>query len=407
MEKFKKGIKDLGGKAYLVGGAVRDSLLSKPIKDRDFVITGVSESDFCEKFKFPEKVGKSFPVYLLDIDGEKCEIAFARQEKKVGAGHTDFEVCFDQKISIKDDLLRRDLTINSMAIDISTGEMVDPFKGYQDLKFQVLRAVSESFKEDALRTLRVARFHTLLGFDVDEKLKALMYETKKDLEKVAWERKLLELEKAFKGVKPSAFFEILKETKVLDVAFPLIHKMVGIPQPLEHHPEGDVFQHSLLVLDKARKETTDFSVLFSALFHDLGKTETPTEKLPRHFDHDTKGSELVETLDVFKKISKKTKEMLSVTSKFHMKAPRFTKQTKIVDAILEIGRTMTFKDFKVLLQADGQDIPDWVVKGDELYPLLVAKTKEIKKECFLEGKSAQQTLQMLFQERAELLKKEL
>lgn len=288
-------IKQEGGRLYLVGGAVRDSLLGKETHDEDYCVTGLS----CEKFQgiFPEAHvrGKAFAVF--DIEGK--EFALARTESKLGKGHKEFEIKADSKISIEEDLARRDITINAIAKDVLTGEIIDPFNGKEDLKNKIIRATTSHFKEDPLRVYRVARFAAGLGFEVEPETLKQMNELKNELDTLSKERVFTELSKALEAEKPSIFFETLKKANVLDVHFKEIKNLIGAEQPIKYHPEGDAYNHTMLVLDMAADMTKNFEtnrkleIRFSALVHDLGKGLTPKEQYPHHYGHEDTGVELV------------------------------------------------------------------------------------------------------------------
>ena len=288
-------IKEAGGNLYLVGGAIRDELLGKEAHDKDYCVTGITAEKFQEIFPEAYIRGKSFAVF--DIDGN--EFALARTESKQGIGHKEFEITTDPKITIKQDLARRDITINAMAKDVLTGEIVDPFNGRQDLKNKTIKATTEHFKEDPLRVYRVARFACQLGFEVEKETIKQMNELKNELNSLSSERVFTELSKALNTQRPSIFFEVLKKADVLDIHFKEIKELIGAEQPLRYHPEGDAYNHTMLVLDMAAELTEHFEqnrkleIRFSALVHDLGKGVTPKEQYPHHYGHENSGAELV------------------------------------------------------------------------------------------------------------------
>ena len=219
MEVAKK-ISQLNGKLFLVGGAVRDSFMNKEVHDRDFVVTGISVSDFKKAFNDPPMTGNSFPVFRLEIDNEECEVAFARREKKVSEGHNGFEMDFSPIISIEEDLIRRDITINAIAKDILTNEIIDPFHGIQDIQNHLISAVSHHFVEDPLRVLRVARQAAVFNFHVDKQTLNLMEACKPELSTLPFSRIWKELEKALLSDNPSIFFQVLKDSNTLHDIFP-------------------------------------------------------------------------------------------------------------------------------------------------------------------------------------------
>ena len=288
-------IKEAGGKLYLVGGAVRDELLGKTTHDEDYCITGIRAEEFQKIFPEAYIRGKSFAVF--DIEGK--EFAIARTESKQGIGHKEFEIKTDPEITIEQDLARRDITINAIAKEVLTQKIIDPFNGREDLKNKVIKATTEHFKEDPLRVYRVARFAAQLGFEVDKKTIKQMNELKNELESLSKERVFTELSKALNTEKPSIFFDVLRKAEVLDVHFKEIKDLIGAEQPPKCHPEGDAYNHTMLVLDmsadltKNLEENRKLEIRFSALVHDLGKGVTPKEQYPHHYGHDISGVDLV------------------------------------------------------------------------------------------------------------------
>ena len=291
-------IKEAGGRLYLVGGAVRDELLGRTTHDEDYCVTGLSDEKFQELFSEAHIRGKAFSVF--DIQGK--EFALARTESKSGKGHKEFEINTNSKISIEQDLARRDITINAMAKDVLTGEIIDPFNGREDLKNKIIRATTKHFKEDPLRVYRVARFASQLGFSVDSETIKQMEELKDELDTLSKERVSVELSKALDTEKPSMFFEILKQANLLEIHFKEIKNLIGAEQPIKYHPEGDAYNHTMLVLDMAADMTKNFEanrkleIRFSALVHDLGKGATPKELYPHHYGHEERGVEMVQNL---------------------------------------------------------------------------------------------------------------
>ena len=288
-------IKEAGGNLYLVGGAVRDELLGKATHDEDYCVTGITSEKFQELFPEAHVRGKAFEVF--DIDGN--EFAIARTESKQGIGHKKFEINTNPQITIEQDLARRDITINAIAKDVLTQEIIDPFNGRKDLKNKIIKATTEHFKEDPLRVYRVARFATQLGFEVENETINQMNELKGELNSLSSERVFTELSKALNTAKPSTFFDVLRKADVLDIHFKEIKDLIGAEQPPKYHPEGDAYNHTMLVLDMAAdltahlEENRRLEIRFSALVHDLGKGITPKEEYPHHYGHEISGVELV------------------------------------------------------------------------------------------------------------------
>lgn len=270
-------------KIYLVGGAVRDEILGIPSNDRDYVVVGSSPEEM-KNFGF-EQVGKDFPVFLHPET--KDEYALARTERKSGQKHTDFEFDWSTSITLEDDLSRRDLTINAIAKD-KEGNYIDPYNGQEDIKNKVLRHVSDSFKDDPLRILRVARFAAKNpDFVIADETKDFMVKMVQngELDHLTPERVWKEMEKALISEEPSNFIDALDQVGALGIILPEIKAMQNIPQRKDYHAEGDVYVHNQMVLKEATILTKNMDkdekalIRFSALCHDFGKTKTPKEFL--------------------------------------------------------------------------------------------------------------------------------
>ena len=221
-QTFAEKVMSSGGKSFIVGGAVRDLIMGKTPHDKDYVITGVSEECFIKVFPEAKKVGNTFPVYLLYIDDISCEVAFARTERKSGHGYHGFVVSFDPSVTIEEDLYRRDSTMNAMAIDLVTKELVDPFGGKEDIASKVIKAVSHHFLDDPVRSLRAARQAAEHGFIISNATIEMMKQSKEELKTVTHDRFFKELEKALKSKHPEMFFKYLKETDLIEVCFPIL-----------------------------------------------------------------------------------------------------------------------------------------------------------------------------------------
>ena len=330
-------IKNNGGKLYLVGGAVRDKFLGIPSKDMDYVVTGLSQNKFEALFPNAKIRGKSFPVY--DID--KREFALARVETKVSQGHRGFSIESNESITLQQDLSRRDITINSIAQDVLTNEIIDPFGGLNDLKNKIIKATSNSFIEDALRAYRVSRFASKFQFEVDKDTIALMKTLKDELLTISVERVFEELKKALSTNRPSTFFRVLKEADLLEVHFKEIYDLIGVLQPEKYHPEGDAFEHTMIVLDNVANLTDNLELRFAGLVHDLGKGVTPKELYPKHHGHGKAGVKLVETLCKRLKLPKSYMKVGKTTCKEHMRVWQFYQMSaaKKVDFIVNISKS--------------------------------------------------------------------
>lgn len=278
-------------KTYLVGGAVRDSLLGLQAGDRDWVVVGATQAQMeADGFK---AVGKDFPVFLHPLTGE--EYALARTERKSGRGYRGFVVDADPSVSLEEDLQRRDFTINAIARDEETGELVDPWGGVRDIEQRILRHVGPAFVEDPLRVLRAARFMARfapLGFTLAPETAALMRDmaTSGELDALMPERIWQELRRSLTMKQPSAFLRCLHDTGALALILPEIDALYGVPQRAEFHPEVDTGVHQEMVSDMAAQLAPgDDLIGFAALTHDLGKALTPTDELPRHIMHEQRG----------------------------------------------------------------------------------------------------------------------
>ena len=279
---------------YLVGGAVRDSLLKLPVRERDWVVVGATRDELLRQ-NFRE-VGRDFPVFLHPTTHE--EYALARLERKVGPGYRGFEFQSGPQVTLEQDLGRRDLTINAIA-QADDGTLIDPFGGQADLTARVLRHVSASFIEDPVRVLRVARFaarFALLGFRVAAETVELMREivARGELDALVAERVWQETETALGAEDPSAFFRVLRDCGALRVIYPEIDSLFGVPQPPEWHPEIDTGAHTLMVLEQAARLSADTAVRFAATVHDVGKGTTPPAQWPRHPGHEERSVALIE-----------------------------------------------------------------------------------------------------------------
>ncbi len=278
----------LGMKTYLVGGAVRDRLLDYPVEERDWLVVGeTAEAMVARGFR---PVGKDFPVFLHPETHE--EYALARTERKTGMGYKGFAVHADSEVTLEEDLQRRDLTINAMAIG-DDGVLIDPFCGRLDLQQKLLRHVSPAFSEDPVRILRAARFaarYAHLGFRVAEETMAMMKRmvAAGEADYLVSERVWAELHKALLERTPQAFFQVLRDCGALGVVFPEIEALFGVPQPEKYHPEIDTGIHALMVLEQAARLSGKAEVRLAALLHDLGKALTPREHWPSHHGHEKK-----------------------------------------------------------------------------------------------------------------------
>lgn len=331
IKEIANKIKNAGGNLYLVGGAVRDKILQKEIFDEDYCVTGLSTEKFENLFPNAHIRGKNFPVY----DMENCEFALARKERKITSGHKGFEFDANKNITIEQDLSRRDITINSIAEEVLTGKIIDPFNGIEDIKNGIIRKTTDAFNEDPLRVYRLARFASTLEFKVEKETLEAMSSLKQELHTLSKERVFTELKKALEANKPSIFFNVLRQASVLDVHFKEIYNLIGKEQPIQYHPEGDSYNHTMIVVDNSSKLTNDLKIKFACLVHDLGKGNTPENILPHHYGHEERGVALVSELGKRLSIPNNWIKCGKTACKLHMKAGIFEKMTpaKQVDLI--------------------------------------------------------------------------
>ncbi|WP_395373723.1 multifunctional CCA addition/repair protein [Marinicella sp. W31] len=305
-------------KTYLVGGAVRDQLLGREIKDRDYVVVGATPEQMLENGFKP--VGADFPVFLHPQTHE--EYALARTERKSGQGYHGFVFKADPTVTLEDDLQRRDLTINAMAQD-ADGEIIDPYGGLEDLQNKVLRHVSDAFAEDPVRVLRVARFmarYAHLGFRVHTETIALMRQLVEagEVDTLVAERVWQEIKAAINEKTPSAFIQTLRDCGALKVLLPEIDCLFGVPQTKRWHPEVDTGVHVMMAMDKAAD--MENIVAFAVLVHDLGKGITPQDILPSHHGHEEGGVPLVEAVCERLRVPRNYRRLAVLVCRWHLHA---------------------------------------------------------------------------------------
>lgn len=302
-------------KIYAVGGAVRDGLLGLPIKDRDYVVVGATPADMLARGFTP--VGKDFPVFLHPVTHE--EYALARTERKTAPGYKGFVFHTDAEVTLEEDLIRRDLTINAIA-QLEDGSLVDPFGGQRDLQAKVFRHVSAAFAEDPVRILRVARFAARFGdFVVAPETNALMRQMVEagEVDALVPERVWQELARGLMEAQPSRMFEVLRACGALARIMPELDTLWGVPQPAVHHPEIDTGVHVMMVVDYAARRQYKLEVRVAALLHDLGKGVTPSEQWPRHHGHEALSVELVEQVCKRLKIPNECRDLAIMTARDH------------------------------------------------------------------------------------------
>ncbi|MEQ9910414.1 multifunctional CCA addition/repair protein [Pectobacterium odoriferum] len=304
-------------KIYLVGGAVRDSLLGLPVTEKDWVVVGAMPENLLAQGY--QQVGKDFPVFLHPVSRD--EYALARTERKSGKGYTGFVCHAEPDVTLEQDLLRRDLTINAIA-RTERGDLIDPYHGRRDLENRVLRHVSEAFSEDPLRVLRVARFAARfahLGFQIAEETMALMQKMthEDELAYLTPERVWKETEKALGTSSPDVYFQVLRDCGALAVLFPEIDNLYGVPAPAKWHPEIDTGIHTMMTVAMAARLSPEIDVRFATLCHDLGKGLTPPELWPRHHGHGPAGVKLVEALCQRLRVPNPIRDLAKLVAEYH------------------------------------------------------------------------------------------
>ena len=309
-------------KTYLVGGAVRDELLGYPVHERDWVVVGATQQQMLDLGY--QQVGKDFPVFLHPESKE--EYALARTERKTAPGYKGFQVHADTDVTLEDDLLRRDLTINAIARD-EQGELVDPYGGMRDIEQHLLRHVSPAFAEDPVRILRVARFaarYHHLGFQVAEETMILMRQmvAQGEVDALVPERVWQEMHKALCERDPQQFIQVLRDCGALHRIMPEIDCLFGVPQPETYHPEIDTGVHTLMVLQQAVQLSDDARVRFAALLHDLGKCLTPEQHWPAHHGHEKAGMEPIKALCKRLRVPTEFRDLALLTSQYHLHVHR-------------------------------------------------------------------------------------
>ncbi|HNO43196.1 MAG TPA: multifunctional CCA addition/repair protein [Ottowia sp.] len=311
---------------YMVGGAVRDRLLGLPVQDHDWVVVGATPEDMVARGFVP--VGRDFPVFLHPSSHE--EYALARTERKSGRGYKGFTVFTSPEVRIEDDLARRDLTINAIAVragQASAGAtfdhedgVIDPFGGRRDLQARVLRHVTDAFREDPVRILRVARFAARFhDFSVAPETRALMRQmvAEGEADHLVPERVWQELARGLMESQPARMFEVLRDCGALAVVLPELDRLWGVPQTASHHPEIDTGVHVMLVLQMAARLQAPLAVRWACLMHDLGKGETPADLLPRHLGHEQRSARLLRAVGQRLRVPTDCTELAEVVAREH------------------------------------------------------------------------------------------
>ena len=302
---------------YKVGGAVRDRLLGLPVTDVDRVVVGATTEEMLAQGFRP--VGADFPVFLHPKTGE--EYALARTERKSGRGYGGFTFYASPEVTLEEDLIRRDLTINAMAEDDQLN-LTDPYHGQRDLEARILRHVSPAFAEDPLRVLRVARFaarYAGLGFTVADETMGLMRQLSEsgELQALTAERSWKEISRALMEDHPQVLIQVLRDCGALKELMPEVDALFGVPQPETHHPEIDTGLHTLSVLEQSALLKQPLTVRWACLLHDLGKGLTPEEEWPRHIAHEHNGLKLIKAVNERFKVPKDCQELALLVGQYH------------------------------------------------------------------------------------------
>jgi tRNA nucleotidyltransferase (CCA-adding enzyme) len=425
LKKVSAAAFNIPGEVFLVGGAVRDALMGKPVKDRDWCVVGSSPQAMIDAGFLP--VGKDFPVFLHPQTKE--EYALARTERKTAKGYHGFAFHTAPDVTIEQDLARRDLTINSIALcadsiradgqfDIKNpapGSLIDPFNGQQDIRDQLLRHTSPAFAEDPVRILRVARFAArYAGFSVAKPTMDLMRRmvAAGEADALVAERVWQELAKGLMEEKPSRMFQVLRQANALQVLLPEVERLWGVPQRAEYHPEIDTGVHLMMVLDMAAQLNAPLTVRVACLMHDLGKGTTPAHVLPRHIGHEERSVRLLLPVSERLRVPTDCKELATLVAREHgnihrsqeLNAAATLRLLERCDAIRKPQR------FAEVLQACECDARGRLGKENEPYPqakrlqtalnaALAVSTAEIAEAAIAQGKKAEQIGQAIAAER--------
>lgn len=335
---------------YAVGGSVRDQLLGLPVSDRDYVVVGSTPQEMIDAGYRP--VGADFPVFLHPESHE--EYALARTERKTGPGYHGFVFHTDPGVTLEDDLRRRDLTINAIA-QADDGSLTDPYGGVADIEKRVLRHVSESFAEDPVRILRVARFaarFARLGFTVADETRALMRQMVDagEIDHLVPERVWQELARGLMEATPSRMFEELRACGALARILPEVDRLFGVPQAPRPHPEIDTGVHVMMVIDHAAAQGYALPVRFAALAHDLGKGLTLRQQWPHHPRHEEAGAALVDAIGERLRVPSECRDLARIVARWHgdaHQAPALPPQRllALLDGCDALRRPARFHDF--------------------------------------------------------------
>lgn len=360
-------MRDSGLEIYSVGGAVRDELLGLPVNDHDWVVVGSTPEEMVARGYKP--VGKDFPVFLHPHEHE--EYALARTERKTAPGYRGFTIHAAPDVTLEQDLLRRDFTINAIARD-RDGKFIDPYNGIADLRAGILRHVSSAFSEDPVRILRAARFVARFGFSIAPETLSLMRAmvANGEVDALVPERVWQELARGLMEKVPSRFFFTLRDCGALAKILPEVDALFGVPQPPKYHPEIDCGIHTMLVLDDAAQHDCPLEVRFSALTHDLGKGNTPADILPRHIGHEARSVDLLRALCERLRVTNDCRDLGLLVARYHgnvHRAPELRPAT-VVDLLQSCDAWRRPERFTHLLQACASDARGRTGHEQDAYP---------------------------------------
>lgn len=401
---------------YMVGGAVRDKLLGRPVNDRDWVVVGATPEQMLAQGYLP--VGRDFPVFLHPETRE--EYALARTERKSGRGYRGFVVHSAPDVTLEEDLSRRDLTINAIAenIDGTRAESIfDPYFGAQDIEARVLRHVTDAFREDPVRILRVARFAArFTDFSVAPETMQLMREMVEhgEVDHLVPERVWQELARGLMEEQPSRMFEVLRACGALHILLPEVARLWGVPQRADYHPEVDTGVHLMMVLDMSARLQAPLTVRFACLAHDLGKGTTPADVLPRHIDHETRSAELLKDVAERLRVPVDCRETADVVAREHGHIHRSTDLSaaalvRLLERCDAIRKPERFAEILLACECDARGRLGFEESAYPQRPRLLAVlaavqavvTREIAAQAAAKGQSGPQVGALIHQARVE------
>lgn len=401
---------DVPESTFLVGGAVRDKVMDREPNDFDFVVVGVSPDEMEERGF--QKIEASFPVFL---DDKGREFALARTEQKIGNGYKGFEVFTGKDISLREDLERRDFTMNAMAMN-RDGKIIDPFDGQRDIERGIVRHVSDAFSEDPLRVIRLARFTARFDFEPAKETIELAREVVNELTEIPEERIFEEFRKAMRQAdSPRKFFEVLEETGAFKEFMPEAQEMTEVPAgPEEFHGDNSVFEHTMnMVEEMFNVRGNDEFALMSAFFHDIGKIATPDDELPRHLKHESRGLDTFDEITDRLTFTNRHERIIRAVIENHMRVTRFTEmrdstQVKFVERMdkrdddrLELLRDVMVADSRATANVEEIDTTEFNERVEEIREVIdeVDGNDVVEQFPHLEGKQIHDQLTHMRTER--------